>query len=279
MARYPGATWRELPENKTQPTIVPTQVILHTAVGSGSVFGYFNSPGINVESQFWVALDGKVEQYLDSTVWADANVAANSRAIAIESADNGHPDTYPWQPAQVEALAQLIAWASRVHGIPIRLCRNATDTGIGYHSLYASWNPNAHSCPGPTRIAQMPAILARAQAISAGGIMATLDAQDLAAIETLILNAKDDIANEVWMRFKIHGTGSELVSFQSTLGELLFGARNSTTELAALKVLLAEDVAHISTGVPADVLAAVTAAINDAVSRAVVTVNVPPLMN
>jgi N-acetylmuramoyl-L-alanine amidase len=276
MARYPGATWRELPENKTQPTIVPTQVVLHTAVGSGSVFGYFNTPGINVESQLWVGLDGRVEQYIDSTVWADAQVAANPRAISIETADNGHPDTYPWQPPQVESLAQIIAWASRVHGIPIRLCRNETDTGIGYHSLYKSWNPNAHSCPGPARIAQVPAILIRAQAISVGGIMATLDTQDLAAILDIVSGQKDEFATEVWTRFRLHGNGEELVPLLNGLSEVLVAARRNTLDIAALKA--AVSTLSAAGGVDgALVIAAVEAAVSEAVHHITLTYSTDPI--
>jgi hypothetical protein len=40
--------------------------------------------------------------------------------------------------------------------------------GVGYHRLYAEWsNVTGKSCPGDTRIGQMPALLARAREIAA----------------------------------------------------------------------------------------------------------------
>lgn len=179
MARYPGARWRPLPEHGKQKRITPTQLVLHSAVGRGSVWGFFAKGNVVVESTFWVSLTGDVEQYMDSAEKAEAQSIGNPRAISVESADNGHPDEFPWTDAQVEALAQLAAWCNRVHGIPLRLCPSWDSPGIGYHRQYKQWNPNTHSCPGTARIRQVPQIIARAKQIVAGGAHPKIEEDDV----------------------------------------------------------------------------------------------------
>jgi len=167
MARYPAASWLPLPENETAPVIKPTQAIVHSAVGSGSLYNYFGRSNVVVESHFWVALDGKVEQYMDTTRQADANYKANPRAISIESADNGSPDTYEWTAAQLESIAQIIAWAHSTHGVILQKCSAWDSPGVGYHSQFPGvWTPVVgKTCPGKVRIAQFPGILSRAKEI------------------------------------------------------------------------------------------------------------------
>ena len=164
MARYPAATWRPIPEAASAPALSATQLVLHSAVGSGSLHDYFARADVVVESHLWVGLDGTVEQYVDTSHKADAQNAGNTRAISVETADNGHPDVYPWTAAQLEALAGIIRWVHTVHGIPIRQCPSWTSPGIGYHRLFpGEWNPNGHTCPGDARAAQFPALLELAQ--------------------------------------------------------------------------------------------------------------------
>lgn len=179
MARWPGARWRPLPEQGTQRRIKPTQLVLHSAVGRGSVWGYFAKGSVVVESTFWIGLDGRAEQYMDSAEKAEAQALGNPRAISVETADNGHPDEFPWTAAQIETLAQLAAWCHREHGIPLRLCPSWDSPGIGYHRQYKQWNPNTHSCPGTARIRQVPQIIARAKQIVAGGAHPKIEEDDV----------------------------------------------------------------------------------------------------
>jgi hypothetical protein len=165
MARYPKATWRPLPEAGRQPGIVPNKVILHSVVGSGSPYAYFAKPGVVVESTFWVGLDGRVEQYMDSLTRADANYEANTSAISIETADNGDPDHFAWTVAQVEALSELLAWAHTIHGIPLTACTSWTGAGVGYHAQFPQWSPVKKTCPGTVRVPQVPVVIKNAQAI------------------------------------------------------------------------------------------------------------------
>lgn len=178
MARWSGARWRPLPEQGTQRRIKPTQLVLHSAVGRGSVWGYFAKASVVVESTFWIGLDGRAEQYMDSAEKAEAQALGNPRAISVETADDGHPDRFPWTDAQVETLAQLAAWCHREHGIPLRVCPSWDAPGIGYHRLWRQWNPNTHSCPGTVRVRQVPQIIARAQQIVSGETPAPAPTED-----------------------------------------------------------------------------------------------------
>jgi len=166
MARYPGATWRPLPENATEPAISATQLIYHSAVSRGaSLFAYFNKPGVNVESHFYVAADGNAEQYIDTAKQADANYKANDRAISVETWDNADPDRLPWNEAQLQRLVDIAVWAHKTHGIPLRWVSSPTSPGIGYHSLYNGvWTPASKTCPGLARRPQVQQIIDRAVA-------------------------------------------------------------------------------------------------------------------
>lgn len=174
MARYPSGVWRPLREADDQPTMIATQVILHSAVdapGPTSLFGYFNRADVDLESHFYVALDGKVEQYVDTGHTADANRTANVRAISIETEDDGNPDQRPWSERQIAALVRLVDWCCRTHGIPRRIVRAHDAPGIGWHSMFGApskWTPVAgKTCPGRSRIAQIPGLVRAVVALDA----------------------------------------------------------------------------------------------------------------
>ena len=172
MARYPKATWRPLPEQTgsnpavpREPLITATQLILHSAVGAGSLFGYFERTGVVVESHLWVALDGTVEQYVDTERQADANYLANARAISVETADRGDPDEQPWTAEQMAALVNIAVWAHETHKVPLRRCPAWDAPGLGHHTMFGApgpWTPVNKSCPGHARIRQFDAIVDRA---------------------------------------------------------------------------------------------------------------------
>ena len=174
MAWYPGATKMELqPESDAQQAIRPTQFIVHSIVGPWTArrtYEYWRD-STNLESHFGIGYAGDIAQYIGTETRADANAAANRRpdgtgAISVETASN-LTATDPWTGEQVEELIKAGVWAHQRHGIPLRLCRSATDPGFGWHAMHSAWNPDAHSCPGPARIRQFrevifPAIVARA---------------------------------------------------------------------------------------------------------------------
>lgn len=255
MASYPRARQRRLPESGHQRRITPTQAIAHSAVGRGSIREYFGRPDVVVESTIWIGLDeaAGVEQYMDTEEKAEAQYLGNPRALSAETADNGHPDAFPWTPYQCEELAQFFAWCHIEHGIPLRLCRTWDDPGIGYHRQFPQWNPNKHSCPGDARIKQLPAIIARAKQIVAGadtpapqedddmqlndtvrlgdGAAAALGEKDhaLTVEEALRLAAQGGKA-AVQMQRVVAGLVGELVALRTAVAALSKGQGGTLTE-------------------------------------------------
>lgn len=158
MALCPFAVHELLPENNTQNRINPTTVICHRAVSSAQdLYGYWNSPGVNLESHFYVGPDGTIYQYMDTNVRADANVQANAFAVSIETWDGGNtPDSMQWTPVQVYALKRLIKWICDVHGIRKGPATSWNGGGIGGHNWFPTeWADGPRGCPGTARNAQL----------------------------------------------------------------------------------------------------------------------------
>ena len=153
MAWYPNAVVRNIPPGKSDPPITATCVALHVAASTtDSLYGYFNGPSGGVESHFYVRSSGVVEQYRDTAYQADAEAGGNNYAISIETAGLAGGT---WNVAQIAAIVALIRWACDTHGIPARVLDSQTGHGIGWHSQWPTWNPDAHDCPGAARVAQI----------------------------------------------------------------------------------------------------------------------------
>jgi hypothetical protein len=165
MARIPDANWRPLPENEKQGKITPIQIILHTAVdgkSTTSLWNYFNSPGINLETHGYFQKNGGLEQYMDTLVRADANYKANGWAISFEAWDGmaGTKNYPPYTAEQVETIISTLDFLCRVHNIPRRIAPAFNAPGIGWHNLYPEWSyPGATGCPGNPRIQQIRNII------------------------------------------------------------------------------------------------------------------------
>ncbi|MFF7180133.1 N-acetylmuramoyl-L-alanine amidase [Streptomyces sp. NPDC008121] len=174
MAWYPGATRMELqPESDKQNAIRPTQLIMHSIAAPWDerrMYEYWRD-STNLESHFGLDYDGSIGQFIGTETRADANYRANERpdgtgAVSIETASNlKHTDA--WTPEQMEQLIRLGVWLHQRHGIPLRICRSATDPGFGYHRLHSAWAVSGTDCPGDARVQQFrevvfPGIVARA---------------------------------------------------------------------------------------------------------------------
>lgn len=182
MALCPFATHKLLPENRYQPSITPYAAIWHSAVdgpGRTSLYGFFNRDEVTLESHFHILWDGTIEQYMDTTVRADANYRANGfwksgkyvGAISVETEDDGDPNRRKWSPQQVASSVRLGKWIREVHPqIPAVLCPEWDAPGFGYHTLFPTmWtNVKGKTCPGTIRIPQfkneiLPAIAGNEQ--------------------------------------------------------------------------------------------------------------------
>lgn len=179
MARMPGARW--LGEHSPKKRMERYDVVcIHTIVGRAPAHA----------AHFSVHGDGTIDQSRDTAYRSAANLDGNHRVIAIENEDMG-PDFGPWPdddmappltPAQIESNAQILAWAHKTHGVPLQLCPDSRpgSRGLAYHrqGIDGNWSgyrfggrvsggevwteSRGKVCPTDSRIAQRPAILARA---------------------------------------------------------------------------------------------------------------------
>jgi hypothetical protein len=162
-------------------------VCVHTIVGYAPAHA----------AHFSTKADGTIQQSRDTAFRSAANLDGNHRILAIENEDHGPrfggapTNTAKWPPLtdeQVEACAQILAWAHKVHGVPLQLCPDSRpgSRGLAYHrqGIDGNFGPGTaypargrvsggevwtsspgKVCPGDARINQLPAILARAKQI------------------------------------------------------------------------------------------------------------------
>lgn len=197
MARMPQAQW--LGERSPRNSMSRYDIVcVHTIVGYAPAHA----------AHFSVHQGGTIQQSRDTRYRSAANLNGNHRVIAIENEDHG--SAFPsWSgsnvpaltDAQVEANAQILAWAHKEHGVPLQLCPNSrpTSRGLAYHrqGIDGNFGPFKYGgrvsggevwtehfgkvCPGDRRIDQLPAILARAKQIVNGERMA-IDKDDVRTI-------------------------------------------------------------------------------------------------
>ena len=209
MALYPKAKYRPVTGLEKDPPIIPIGVILHTRAGTGpSLFDYFNGPSGGVESHMYLTFDGKWEQYRDTEREADANLHGNSFVIdgkrygfiSVETEGGAGDD---WTPTQLAELKAFIAWASKEHGFPLRVCPAWNKAGVGYHTMWGApgpWTPVAKDCPGKKRIAQFNTVIVpwMKNPTTEGSRLSTLDADDKKFLTDLITKALGGVPHDVW---------------------------------------------------------------------------------
>lgn len=203
MARMPQADWLgehapRLSDGSRRRIQRYDIVCYHTIVGYAPAHA----------AHFSVHQDGTIQQSRDTRYWSAANLEGNYRIIAIENEDHGSrfPDwdtstnnVPPLTPEQIEANAQILAWAHKEHGVPLQLAPNSRSTsrGLAYHrqGIDGNWAGYKYGgrvsggekwsrifgkgCPGDKRIDQRHAILARAKEIVGRDWFAMADQEDL----------------------------------------------------------------------------------------------------
>lgn len=227
MAVMPNVQWRPLPSSVVGGAMKTKDIVcVHTMVGSlEGTDGMFRKGGSN--SHFGTDGYGTIRQWVDTDRMAYANLDGNWHIISIENADVGAP--FPkWNTndgaavpdftdAQVEAIAQIIAWACRTHNIPCQLVPDAKPgrRGIAYHRQGVpgymvagaeKWSSaRGKVCPGDRRINTLiKRIIPRAQEIlgqreEGDSIVATMNADqlneymDLQRRQTRALEHLDDL--------------------------------------------------------------------------------------
>ena len=160
----PLATWRPVPSH-SGPMSAHLGLVVHVQVGSGSCFAEFDIPANQASSTFWIGVDGRLEQYVDTEVMAWTEMAGNGLYDSVET--EGQPAN-PLTARQADMLAALMAWGHHVLGWPLVLVDHG-GTGVTTHAHYPSGAPDpawgGHPCPGPVCAGQLPAIVAAAVAL------------------------------------------------------------------------------------------------------------------
>lgn len=181
MARCSFAEWVPiaLTDNQKKRKITPTGLVCHTAVSNSSLL----RPTGEVRWHFYLNKTGQLYQFFDTSVYAPCHRDGNYWTsggngygfLSCESWDGAgvvwdgkNVSKLPaWNDAQMKTWAKLGAWLHDVHGIPLVKATGPRGKGIGFHAQYTipanksglRWNIS-HACPGPKRIAQMPALIA-----------------------------------------------------------------------------------------------------------------------
>jgi len=197
MARMPGVTWvgEKSPRRRMSRYDL---AIIHTIVGRAPAHAaHFSTSGT-----------GKIWQSRDTKYRSAASLNGNHRSISIENEDHG-PQFSAWNvndghavpgftDAQMDAIAEILAWAHKTHGIPLVMAPNSrpSSKGIAYHRMGIDGNWGGYKyggrvsggelwtsargkvCPGDRRISQIPEIIRRAQALVHGGDWLDMASED-----------------------------------------------------------------------------------------------------
>lgn len=236
-------------------TITPVGLVLHTAVSNRELV----VPTGLTRWHFYVYKDGTTTQFFPVNHMAAAQLDGNEWSygegwegfVSVETWDGAGtavwpnyrsaPDSGPaWTPQQVEALARIAAWLHTEHGIPLVKANAARDRagvearGIGYHRQFQNTAPHewtsSHACPGSRRIAQVPTVIARAQALAGDGTT-TAPKED----DDMKLSDQMDVPQWLIDRFPDDkGMADGKMSIQTALASGYAHARTARQEVADL---------------------------------------------
>ena len=187
MSHYPGSTSRPV-FSHGGPASSHMGLVVHITTNDFDPYGFFNNPNNQASSNYWVAADGAVSEYVDPdlSAWAQAN--GNGSFVSVET--SGKPGT-PMTDAQVTAVAALYAWGHATYGWPLQLTNSPNTPGLGWHGMGgAAWGGHFDCC-GDARRAQLPTVLARATnpAVTPGDDMDANQARQLSELHDAMLTA------------------------------------------------------------------------------------------
>jgi hypothetical protein len=169
----------------------------HDIVCVHTIVGY--QAGGNA-AHFTTGASGRIVQARDTIYKSAANKNGNHRVVAIENEDHGSAygawsgsDVPGFTDEQAEAVAKILAWAHKEHGIPLELVPDSKPgrRGVAYHrqgidpwrvdggELWTDFRGKV--CPGDRRISQLiNHIIPRARVL-AGLARAASEDDDMAA--------------------------------------------------------------------------------------------------
>jgi hypothetical protein len=177
VARFACAQWRPISANTGGKLGPNLGLVLHHAVATGSLYAFFNSPSAEVSAHFWVARDGRIEQYVDTDVVAWHGRDLNGRYVGVETEGcNVAPYAEPMPEAMVAAMGRLYAEGRAVHGWPDADANANGEPGLGFHRMAVNT-----ACPCDERLNMRGEIRRRAS----GGAPSVPEPSEVGAMEQM----------------------------------------------------------------------------------------------
>lgn len=168
MARFPGAEWIGPTPNETDGAQAEVRgLVLHIQEGTeaGSI-AWFTNPAAQASAHFLNPKSGQLQQLVDTSNKAWAEVAGNAHWLSVET-EGYSGDSLT--ASQLENVAQLYAWIHQTYGAPLQSTDDPNGYGIGWHGMGGDAWGGHFDCPGDPIKAQRPSILARVEEILGAG--------------------------------------------------------------------------------------------------------------
>ncbi|WP_327671809.1 MULTISPECIES: peptidoglycan recognition family protein [unclassified Streptomyces] len=167
MAKLSSATQRPIPVNYTKGGQTSVRgVVVHIMAGTlAGTDSWFRNSRAQASSHFGTGKTGALYQWVDTADRAWAQVGGNSSWLSVENEGQGGDVL---TEAQLNANAEVLAWAHKVYAVPLQVANSPSGKGLGYHAMGGSAWGGHTSCPGSKIVAQLPEIVARAKRLVAG---------------------------------------------------------------------------------------------------------------
>ena len=197
--RMPGAVWVGPTSNKyTGGMSTVVGVVLHIQEGTeAGTEAWQHNPQSKISSHFLAPKVGGVRQMVDTDDAAWCEVAGNRHWLSIECEGRAGDSL---TPGQLDACAQILAWAHRVYGVPLKPTEQwaalvVTAGGLGWHGMGGNAWGGHFRCPGTPIVNQRPAIVARAaQLLEASVGLSADDEKKLADVDFAVTQIPDPTA-------------------------------------------------------------------------------------
>lgn len=165
MARMPGAEWRPIAVNFTNNGQAEVRgVVVHIMAGTfEGTDSWFRNTKAQASSHFGTSKTGKLRQWVDTSDRAWAQAGGNTSWLSVENEGQGGDAL---TDAQLDRVAEVLAWAHKTYGVPLQVTNSPSGKGLGYHAMGGSAWGGHTSCPGTRIVAQLAEIVARAKKLT-----------------------------------------------------------------------------------------------------------------
>ncbi|MFB8107289.1 peptidoglycan-binding protein [Streptomyces sp. NPDC056007] len=165
MARFSGASWRPIPINHTKNGQESVRgVVVHIMDGTLSgTDSWFRNPDAQASSHFGTGRNGQLFQWVDTAHRAWAQAGGNRTWLSVENEGRGGDAL---TSAQIDRCAEVLAWAHKVHGVPLQVASSPSGKGLGYHAMGGKGWGGHSMCPGVKVVAQLAEIVKRAKVLT-----------------------------------------------------------------------------------------------------------------